>query len=109
MRTMTGCVRIGRRQAYILLERCLRCTDSKVGAVGDLQGAAARPLRETALGERLNPPGDAAEQELLVIRARLLAEHFDVLLTELAGRHVAQRFNFLPDCDLHGTLLSRGR
>ena len=59
--------------------------------------------------QRLNPPGDAAEQELLVMGSCLLAEHLGVLLTELAYRHFAERFNLFPDRGLQGLLLSRGR
>ena len=98
-----------RDKSEVLLERRLRRADAQVGVVGDLQGAAARAFRQAALCQRLNPPGDAAEQEVLVVRPRLLAEHLGVLLFQLAHRHVAQRFNLFPDRGLQGLLLSRGR
>jgi hypothetical protein len=71
--------------------------------------AAARPFRQTAFCQRLYPPGDAAEQEVLVVRPRLLAEHIGVLLFQLAHCHVAQRFNLFPDRGLQGLLLSLDR
>jgi len=57
--------------------------DAEIGVVGDLQRAAAGALGEAAPRVRLDAPGDAAEQELLVIRARLLAEDLSIFLLEL--------------------------
>src|ERR1017187_750092 len=87
------------------------CPYAQVGIVRDLQRAAAGALGEAAFGQRLNSPGDPPKQELLVVRAGLLAEHLQVLLLELTCRHPAQRLNFFLHLHrgLHAFLLSQGR
>jgi hypothetical protein len=88
----------------LLLQEVLGRTNAKIGVVGDLQGAAAGTLRKAAPGVGLDAPGDAAEQELLVIRARLLAEHLAVLLLELRRGEVAEGLDLLSNLGfcLHG-------
>src|SRR5581483_3291467 len=73
-----------------LAQEVLGRADAQVGVVGNLQRAAAGALGEATPGVGLDAPGDAAKQELLVIRARLLAEHLAVLLLELRRGQVAQ-------------------
>jgi hypothetical protein len=76
--------------------------------VGDLQRAQAGPFRETSPGVCLQAPGDAPEEELLVIRAARFPESFPVLLLELADGHVAEGFNLFMDGRRANCLFSHG-
>src|SRR5579883_2082188 len=57
--------------------------DTEISIVGDLECTPAGALGQAAPRVRLDAPGDAAEQELLVIGSGFLAEHLAVLLLEL--------------------------
>jgi hypothetical protein len=64
--------------------------------------AISRPRQPSALGQAapgvgLDAPGDPPEQELLVVRARLLAEDFAVLVLELHDGHLAQALDLFAD------------
>jgi hypothetical protein len=82
---------------------------AQIGIVGDLQGAAARAFGQAAFGQRLDAPSDPPEKELLVARPRLLAEHLQVLLLELADGHPGQIVNLFLNRCFHDFLLSQGR
>src|ERR1035441_7212231 len=53
----------------------------------------ARTLRKAAFSESRQAPGDAAEQEVLVVGSRVLPKHFPVLLAQGARAQAAQAFN----------------
>jgi hypothetical protein len=54
-------------------------------------------------------PGDPPEQELLMVRARFLAEDLPVFLVQLAHGHVPQILNLLANRNLQSVLLSPSR
>lgn len=54
-------------------------------------------VREPAPGVRLDAPGDAAEQELLVIGSGVLAENLTVLVLELRRGQLAQALDLFSD------------
>jgi len=61
----------------------------------------SRPLGKSTFGQSLNPPGDPAKQELLMVRPRLFAKDLVVLFPKLAHRHEPQFFNLLSNFHLH--------
>jgi len=67
------------------------------GVVRDLERAAARTLRESAPRVRLDAPGDAAEQELLVIGPGILVEALAVPVLESRRGQVAQALDLFSD------------
>src|SRR5712691_764550 len=79
-----------------LLQKRLRGADPQVRFLGHQRGALASPLREVAFGVGLKTPGEAAHQELFVVGARLLPEHFPVLDPQLTYALLSQAVNFAP-------------
>src|SRR5581483_2671021 len=63
-----------------LAQEVLGRPDAEIGVVRNLERALAGAFGEAAPRVRLDAPGDAPEQELLMIGSRLLAEHLPVLL-----------------------------
>jgi hypothetical protein len=62
----------------------------QIGLVCDFGSALEGPLRQSPFGQGLQAPSHAAEQLILVFRARLFAKQLAVLLAQAAERGVAQ-------------------
>ena len=60
----------------------LRRSNAKIPVIGDLGGSAARPFAQISFGIGLQPPGDAAKQELLVRRFRFFAKQLPISLLQ---------------------------
>ena len=89
------------KREYLILDglpqKVLRRADAQVGVVRDFERAAARTLRDPAPCVRLDAPGDAPEQELLVVGSGVLAEDLAVLVLELRRGHMTQALDLFSD------------
>jgi len=74
-----------------------RRSRAEVRVVRDLQRPLPRPLGQPAFRVGLHPPRDPADQELLVVRPRLLAEDHGVLQPQFAHGHPPQFAHLLAD------------
>jgi hypothetical protein len=64
-------------------------SNTKISIVGNLGGSAARPFAQVSFSVRLQAPGEAAQQELLVVRGfRFLAEQLQVSPSEGRNLHL---------------------
>jgi len=80
----------------------------QVGVAGRLGGAApAGPLGQVALGQGLEPPGDALDEPDLVAGGRLLAEDLGVPRPQFLDGQPLQRGDLFADVQVHAVLLSR--
>ena len=77
--------------------------DANVGDVGQFLRALERPFGKPALGVGLEPPGDTADQILLVPAAHGFAEDLGVPLLELADRHLLERRELLGEVWFHAS------
>src|SRR6266567_5764164 len=87
------------------LRECLlhpgRRPDTQIGLVCDRVGALECPFRQSSFGERLQAPGHAAEQLILVFGARLFAKQLAVLVAQAAQRRLAQFFDLSESGCIH--------
>ncbi len=76
--------------------------EAQVGVVGQFGGAAAGAFGEVALGQRLQPPGDAFDQPGAVVGGGRLAEDLGVALAQLLGGQPLQGGDLLGDVQFLG-------
>jgi hypothetical protein len=70
------------------------CSDPQVRLLGDGALGVRAPISRLSVG--LHSPSDASYEELLVVRSRLLREHFQVLNPQLTDSLVSQGVDFTP-------------
>ena len=80
--------------------------EPQVGVVGQFGGTLLCPLGQVALGQRLQPSGDALDEPRLVVGVGRLAEQLGVTLAELAGAEPLQGRHLPFDVPSHAYLLS---
>jgi hypothetical protein len=83
-----------------------RRPEPQVGVVGQLRGPAAGALGQVALGQGLDPPGDALDEPDLVAGGRLFAEDLGVPLPQFSHGHPLQGGDLFSDVQVHAALLS---
>jgi hypothetical protein len=79
---------------------------SQVGVAGQLGGASAGAFGEVALGQGLQPPGDAFDEPGAVAGLRSFAEQFGEALAKLADGQALQGGDLLGNVQFHRVLLS---
>src|SRR6266849_1622599 len=70
--------------------------DSQVDVLGHSQSSLPGSLGQLSVRHRLQTPSDTAKQELLVIGARRLPEHFQILRPQLPDGGPPKSLNFVP-------------
>jgi type I restriction enzyme, R subunit len=75
-------------------------TKEEVGVVGQFLGAVQRPLAQSAVGQGLQPPGEALDQPGAVVGAGGVARQFGEAAFELLGGHAAEGRYLLVQCHL---------
>jgi hypothetical protein len=76
-----------------------------LGVVGQFLGAASGTNAQVTFRQRLESPGNLADEIRLVPGPRLFPEHLGVPFAQLVRRHVSQRCDLPFDVNLHGKVL----